>query len=60
MPKLVRYSYNRQAIDDARSKGLPLPEPEAIEVLGDAEYDEYDLYEVAGIFYREMKELKLF
>ncbi|HHX86721.1 MAG TPA: hypothetical protein GX693_00925 [Firmicutes bacterium] len=60
MPKLIRFSYNRQATEEALREGLPLPEPEHVEVLGDAEYDEHALYEVAGIFYRKMKELNLF
>ncbi len=60
MPKLVRFSYNRKATEEAFLKGLPLPAPESVEVLGDAEYNEYDLLQVAGIFYREMKELNLF
>jgi len=55
MPKLVRFRYNRKACEEAYRKGLPLPEPESIEVLGDAEYDEGDLQEVAKIFYRGMK-----
>lgn len=60
MPKLVRFSYNRKATEEAHRKGLTLPEPERVEVLGDAEYDEHALCEVAGIFYRKMKELNLF
>jgi hypothetical protein len=55
MPKLVRFRYNRKACEEAYSKGLTLPEPESIEVLEDAEYDEGDLQEVAKIFYRRMK-----
>lgn len=60
MPKLVRFSYNRKATEEAHRKGLPLPAPESVEVLGDAEYDEHALFEVAGVFYRRMKELNLF
>jgi len=55
MPKLVRFRYNRKACEEAYRKGLPLPEPENIEVLGDAEYDEGALEQVAKIFYRRMK-----
>ncbi len=60
MLKLVRFSYNRKATEEAYRKGLPLPEPERVEVLGDTEYDEHALQEVAAIFYHKMKNLKLF
>lgn len=60
LDKLVRFTYDRFAAEEAYDSGLPLPEPKSVKVLGDAEYDEYDLSKVAGIFYREMKELGLF
>lgn len=56
--RLVRFRYNRKATEDAYRKGLPLPEPESVEVLGDAEYDECDLQAVAKIFYHRMKKDK--
>ncbi len=55
MPRLIRFSYNRKAVEDAFRKKLPLPEPENIEDLGAAEYDEGALNEVARIFYHRMK-----
>lgn len=55
MPKLIRFRYNRKAAEEAYRKGLPLPESESVEVLGDAELDEYDVNEVAKIFYRGME-----
>lgn len=58
MPKLnrlIRFSYNRKAVEDAFRKRLPLPEPESTEDLGTVECDERALNEVARIFYHRMK-----
>lgn len=55
MPRLIRFSYNRKAAEDACRKGLPLPAPESVEDMGAAEYDEVALEQVAKIFYHRMK-----
>ena len=55
MPKLVRFRYNRKATEEAYRNGLPLPEPESVEYLGDAEYDEGALEQVARILYHKIK-----
>ena len=55
MPRLIRFSYNRKAAEDACRKGLPLPAPESVEDMGVAEYDEGALMQVARIFYHRMK-----
>lgn len=55
MPRLIRFSYNRKAAEDACRKGLPLPAPESVEDMGAAEYDEGALMQVARIFYHRMK-----
>lgn len=55
MPKLIRFRYNRKACEEAFRKGLPLPEPESVEDLGETEYDEYALEQLARMFYHRMK-----
>ena len=55
MPRLMRFRYNRKAVEDACRKGKPLPAPESVEDMGVAEYDEGALMQVARIFYHRMK-----
>ena len=57
MPKLVRFRYNRKACEEAYRKGLPLPEPESIELSAMPNMTGA-LEQVAKIFYRRMKMMK--
>ncbi len=54
MPKLVRVRYDRKKMEDACRHGT-FPEPESKEVIGNADYNEVDLDEIAWIFFQQIK-----